>query len=139
MKFKRRGQPLAEFQFSSLTDVVMLLLIFFMITSQYVVQSGVKVKLPGSKTSDQVIPSEFVVTITKEGVFYVGETVVAEPELEIKLKALRASSTESNLIIASDKEVPIEKVVVVIDAARGSGFEKFTLETEKKQTDSKEK
>jgi Biopolymer transport protein ExbD/TolR. len=36
------------------------------------------------------------------------------------------------LIIASDKEVPIEKVVKVIDAAKGSGFEKFTLQTDKK-------
>ncbi|KAB2909963.1 MAG: biopolymer transporter ExbD [Ignavibacteriales bacterium] len=132
MKFKRRNGPLAEFQFSSLTDVVMLLLIFFMITSQYVVQSGVKVKLPGSETSDQIVPSDYVVTITKEGVFYLGSEIVAEPELESKLKALRNKDDQANLIIASDKEVPIEKVVKVIDAAKGSGFEKFTLQTDKK-------
>ncbi|MBN8544624.1 MAG: biopolymer transporter ExbD [Ignavibacteria bacterium] len=131
MRFKRRNKPLAEFSFSSLTDVVMLLLIFFMITSQFVVQSGVKVKLPGSKNTEQVIPSDYVVTITKEGTYYVGETVVAEPELEIKLKALRESNEEANLIIASDKDVAIEKVVKVIDAAKGSGFDKFTLQTEK--------
>ena len=123
---------MAEFQFSSLTDVVMLLLIFFMITSQYVVQSGVKVKLPGSKSSEQVVSSDYVVTITKEGTYYVGSQVVAEPELELKLKALREKNNEANLIIASDKDVPIEKVVLVIDAAKGSGFEKFTLQTDKK-------
>ena len=133
MKFKRRNQSLAEFQFSSLTDVVMLLLIFFIITSQYVVQSGVKVKLLGSKTSEQVVPSEFVVTITKEGTFYLGETIVAEPELEGRLKSLRSKSDEANLIIASDKDVAIEKVVMVIDAAKGAGFDKFTLETDKRE------
>lgn len=70
----------------------MLLLIFFIITSQYVVLFlGVKVKLPGSKTSEQVVPSEFVVTITKEGTFYLGETIVAEPELEGRLKSLRST------------------------------------------------
>lgn len=132
MKFKRSSKPLAEFQFSSLTDVVMLLLIFFMITSQYVVQSGVKVKLPGSKTSEQLVPSEYIVTITKEGVYYIGSEVVAEPELQIKLKTLREKDNEANLIIASDKDVAIEKVVLVIDAAKGSGFEKFTLQTDKK-------
>lgn len=132
MRFKRQNKPLAEFQFSSLTDVVMLLLIFFMITSQYVVQSGVKVKLPGSKSSEQVVSSDYIVTISKEGVYYVGSQVVAEPELEIKLKALREKNNEANLIIASDKDVPIEKVVLVIDAAKGSGFEKFTLQTDKK-------
>ncbi len=129
---------MAEFQFSSLTDVVMLLLIFFMITSQYVVQSGVKVKLPGSKTSEQLVPSEYIVTITKEGVYYIGSEVVAEPELQIKLKTLREKDNEANLIIASDKDVAIEKVVLVIDAAKGSGFEKFTLQTDKKSGEKEE-
>ncbi len=138
MKFKRSSKPLAEFQFSSLTDVVMLLLIFFMITSQYVVQSGVKVKLPGSKSSEQLVPSEYIVTITKEGIYYIGSEVVAEPELEIKLKALREKDNEANLIIASDKDVAIEKVVLVIDAAKSSGFEKFTLQTDKKPGEKEE-
>lgn len=49
MKFQTSNKPIALFSFSSLTDIVMLLLIFFLLTSQFVIQTGVKVKLPGAK------------------------------------------------------------------------------------------
>ena len=53
MKFEMTKKPISIFSFSSLTDIVMLLLIFFMLTSQFVVQTGVKVKLPGAKNNEQ--------------------------------------------------------------------------------------
>ena len=53
MKFKTSNEPLASFSYSSLTDIVMLLLIFFLLTSQFVIQTGVKVKLPGSETNEK--------------------------------------------------------------------------------------
>ncbi|HRI48364.1 MAG TPA: biopolymer transporter ExbD, partial [Ignavibacteriaceae bacterium] len=52
MKFETTNKPLAAFSYSSLTDIVMLLLIFFLLTSQFVIQTGVKVKLPGAKNNE---------------------------------------------------------------------------------------
>lgn len=121
------------FNFSSLTDIVMLLLIFFLLTSQFVVQTGVKVKLPGAKNNDQVAPSKFIVTLTQGGGIYIGEEPSTVEELGAKLGILKSTGKEDNLIIRADKSVPIELVIRVIDAARGAGIEKFTLETEKEK------
>lgn len=131
MKFTTENKPLAMFNFSSLTDIVMLLLIFFLLTSQFVVQTGVKVKLPGSKNNEQVTTSQFIVTLTQTGGIFLGDEASTIEELGAKLGILKTNSKEENLIIRADKTVPIELVIKVIDAARGSGIEKFTLETEK--------
>ncbi|HOJ18426.1 MAG TPA: biopolymer transporter ExbD [Ignavibacteriaceae bacterium] len=133
MKFQTENKPLAMFNFSSLTDIVMLLLIFFLLTSQFVVQTGVKVKLPGAKNNDQVAPSKFIVTLTQGGGIYIGEEPSTVEELGAKLGILKSTGKEDNLIIRADKSVPIELVIRVIDAARGAGIEKFTLETEKEK------
>jgi len=131
MKFQTSNKPLAEFSFSSLTDIVMLLLIFFLLTSQFVIQTGVKVKLPGSKNNEQISPSKFVVTLTEAGGIFMGAEPTALEELPAKLSVLKSESKEDNLIIRADKTVPVELVIKVIDAARGAGIEKFTIETEK--------
>ena len=52
MKLEMNNKPLINFSVSSLTDIVMLLLIFFLLTSQFVLQTGVKIKLPGAKNNE---------------------------------------------------------------------------------------
>ena len=131
MKFTTTNKPLAVFSFSSLTDIVMLLLIFFLLTSQFVIQTGVKVKLPGAKNNEQMVPSKFIVTLSETGGIYLGEDAIALEELPARLNLLKETTTEDNLVIRSDKAVSIELVIKVIDAAKGVGVDKFTIETEK--------
>ncbi len=125
------------FSFSSLTDIVMLLLIFFLISSQFVIQSGVKVSLPGAKNSDQVLSTRYVITVQKSGdLFLRGERTTMDA-LPAQFKALKPEMGENTLIISADKDVPLDMVIRVIDAARGAEIIKFTIETQK--TDSKER
>ena len=131
MKFKLSNEPLSIFAYSSLTDIVMLLLVFFLLTSQFVIQSGVKVKLPGSKTNEQSIPSKLVVTLTSGGTIYIGNEQVDISQLPSKLEAIKLGKLEDNLIISADKTVPVDLVIKVIDAAKSVGVEKFTLQTER--------
>jgi biopolymer transport protein ExbD len=133
MKFKTSLKPLTAFSHSSLTDVVMLLLIFFLLTSQFVIHTGVKVKLPGAKNNEQVPPSKFVVALTSDGIIYLGGEQISIFDLPAKLNILKSTSEENNLIIKADKVVPIELVIRVIDAAKGVGIDKFTIETEKEK------
>ncbi|NWF49527.1 MAG: biopolymer transporter ExbD [Ignavibacteriaceae bacterium] len=133
MKFKTSVEPLSVFSVSSLTDIVMLLLIFFLLTSQFVLQTGVKIKLPGSKLNEKSLPSELVVTITAEQQIFAGsEKLAVTPEqLVSKLIELKNKSNQENLIIRADKTVPIELIIKVIDAAKAAQIEKFIIETEK--------
>lgn len=133
MRFKTTSEPLSVFAYSSLTDIVMLLLIFFLLTSQFVIQTGVKVKLPGSKTNEQTIPSRLIVTLTSAGGIYVGSEEISIAELPGKLESAKQSQLEENVIIRADKTVPIELVIKVIDAAKSVGLDKFTIETEREK------
>ena len=131
MKFKMSNQPLSVFSYASLTDMVMLLTIFFLLTSQFVIQTGVKVKLPGSKTNEQSEPTKMMVTITSAGVIYAGPDQTTIDMLSGKLTEMRGVSDEASLVIRADKTVQIDLVIKVIDAAKSVGIGKFTIETEK--------
>ena len=72
MKFESSRKPISAFSLSSLTDIVFLLLVFFLLTSQFVIQTGVKVKLPASKMNEQSIPTKLIVSITEDNTIYVG-------------------------------------------------------------------
>ena len=133
MKFNPTNQELAIFSYASLTDIVLLLVIFFLLSSQFVIQTGVKVKLPGSKTEEQSDPTLLVVTITSAGGIYAGPDETGIEQLPQKLTELKGLSDASSLVIRADKTVQIELVIKVIDAAKSIGIGKFTIETEKEK------
>lgn len=130
MKFESPHKLISAFNFSSLTDIVMLLLIFFLLSSQFVLQTGVKVKLPGAKNNEQAKATNFSVTITDLGKIYVGSDEVGLNSLARKLSTIRKSQSD-NLTIRADKSVKIDIIIKVIDAAKGIGIDKFTIQTEK--------
>jgi len=131
MKFEMKEKPLSAFNFSSLTDIVFLLLIFFLLSSQFVIQTGVKVKLPASKMNEQSMATKLIVSITEENEVYVGSEKTDISSVALKLGDLMQNITENNLVIRADKTVDIDLVIQVIDAAKAVGIEKFTIETEK--------
>ena len=131
MKFEVSNKHLSVFSYSSLTDIVLLLVIFFLLTSQFVIQTGVKVKLPGSRTSEQSETTQLVVTITAGNAIYVGSEQVGIDLLAVKLKELLQLNNENNLVIRSDKTVQIDRIIKVIDAAKSVGIARFTIETQR--------
>ena len=133
MKFNTSSQTISIFSYSSLTDIVFLLVIFFLLTSQFVIQTGVKVKLPGSTTNDQAEQTQLIVTITSGGVVYAGPDETGIDQLPQKLNELKGISEENNLVIRADKTVQIDLVIKVIDAAKSIGIGRFTIETEKEE------
>lgn len=133
MKFNMSNEPLALFSYSSLTDIVMLLLIFFLLTSQFVIQTGVKVKLPASKTNEQTVSSLLIVTLTANGTIYAGNDPVTVEGLPARLSLMKGQGKEQNLVIRADKTVAVDLVIKVIDAAKTTGIDKFTIQTEKER------
>jgi biopolymer transport protein ExbD len=131
MKFETSNKPLSIFAFSSLTDIVMLLLIFFLLTSQFVIQTGVKVKLPGAQNNEQVSQTRMIVTITQQNRVFLGSEEISIDKLAGRLESIKSTTNESNLIIRADKSVQIDLIIRVIDSAKGIGIDKFTIETER--------
>ena len=120
MGFKKRSKVSAEFSMSSLTDIIFLLLIFFMLTSTLVAPNSLNLKLPGS-TQSRVSNTRNLeeVRIDDRGRYYLNDRSITINELEGQMRRLaagKAANTES-IIIATDKGANVEHVVAVMDMA----------------------
>jgi biopolymer transport protein ExbD len=116
MALKSRNKVSPNFNMSSMTDIVFLLLIFFMLTSTLVSPNALKLLLPNSK-SKTLEKQTISVSINKELEFYINENKVIESNLENELKQLLTKQLEPAIILHADKTVDIEHVVKVMDIA----------------------
>lgn len=113
---KTRNQIKIETSSSSMSDLVFLLLIFFMITSTLIAPNAVKLMLPES-SSRTMAKQNVTVYIDPEHNFYVGETVVPVSELQQHIAAgIESGIEDACVVLRADKEVPVQDVVNVIDA-----------------------
>jgi biopolymer transport protein ExbD len=122
MAIQSRNKVSVSFSMSSMTDIVFLLLIFFIIVSTMVSPNALKVLLPksGAKTSS---PQTISVTITPDMQFYVNGSFVNEPNLEEKIIATIGNSEKPGIVLHCDKTVPLEHAVKVMDIANRNRFE----------------
>ncbi|WP_417593258.1 ExbD/TolR family protein [Owenweeksia hongkongensis] len=116
MNLKRRNRVSAEFSMSSMTDIVFLLLIFFMIASTLVTSSALDLQLPSSKVQT-VKRQDVTVNISPDLRISVGKDIVSEAELESAILAQAKNDPEAVVMLRADKSVPYEKVVMVMDIA----------------------
>ncbi len=119
MSLKKRNKISAEFSMSSLTDIIFLLLIFFMLTSTLVSQNALNLKLPSSN-SKTIAPQSIAVSIEKEGRFYYNGKRMNFGNIEKSVRqSVRSSSNRDNvtLSIVSERGTPIEYVVQIMDMA----------------------
>jgi biopolymer transport protein ExbD len=116
MNLKNRSKVSAEFNMSSMTDMVFLLLIFFMLTSTLVTTSALDVILPKSK-AQTVKKSTVTVTINPDLQLSVNSDIVDPSQLEIAILEAAASDPEAVIILRADESVPTGETVRVMDIA----------------------
>lgn len=119
MGLKKRSKVSAEFSMSSLTDIIFLLLIFFMLTSSLVAPNALNLKLPGSSRTKVTTSSNIDdVRISRSGNFYLNGSSVSLDRLENQLSSMaRSASSQLSITISPAKGTPVESVVAVMDIA----------------------
>lgn len=118
MGMKKRNKVSAEFSMASLTDIIFLLLIFFMLTSSLVAPNALNLKLPSSSKSSAPASSKIDdVRISSGGNYYLNSKRKSVEELESELARLARRSSNPSITISPDKGTPVEDVVVVMDLA----------------------
>ena len=115
MNLKSKHKVESAFSMSSMTDVIFLLLIFFMLTSSFITPSGLPVNLPTSKSSN-IVMQKVSVTITPELQYYVNDQKVVLNRLEDVLKG-ELKDQEGVVVLHCDKSVPVEHLVNVASIA----------------------
>lgn len=105
----------ANFNMASMTDLIFLLLVFFMLTSSFVTPSGLPVNLPSSASSSIEV-QKVSVTVTRELDYYVNDKKVSKAMLEGELKS-RLGGPNGSVVLHIDKEVPWEHGIYVAGVA----------------------
>jgi biopolymer transport protein ExbD len=116
MSLKSRHNVDPAFSMSSMTDIIFLLLIFFMLTSSFITPSGLPVNLPSSKSTN-IVMQKVSVTITKDMLYFVNDKRVAVSDLETAIKRELRNADEGVVVLHIDKTVPTEHLVKVAGIA----------------------
>lgn len=132
MNLRSRNKVSADFSMSSMTDIVFLLLIFFMLTSPAVTPEALDLILPKAKGKTSNVQN-ISVSITKELQFYINDERVSSSALESILIERLAGEEDPTIILRAEEGVPIEKAVSVMDIANRNRF-KIVLAVKPEQT-----
>lgn len=131
-RFSRKPLPLAvEMDMTALIDIVFQQLIFFMLTSAFVFQSGVKIHLPKTVTSDVTQKEVLSIVVSREGHLYLGPSVVTLQELRSRLT--KRNGGEQPILIRADRGAAMGRVVEVWDLCRSLGITQVNIATDTEQ------
>ena len=117
MAIRSKNRVSTNFNMSSMTDIVFLLLVFFIIASTLISPNALEVLLPKATSNPTPQPQTVNVSISEGLKYYVNKDEVAKEDIENYLLAQVEGKEEPGVILRAEKSVPIENVVVIMDIA----------------------
>ncbi|HEY1371244.1 MAG TPA: biopolymer transporter ExbD [Candidatus Binatia bacterium] len=122
----RSEDIVAEINITPLTDIFLVLLIIFMITSSAIIESGGKVNLPAAARTETA-PRGVAVTLTPERDIYVNQKKVAKDDLETALRGVLGAGGEKIVILRGDRNVPLGEAVWVLSVIKKAGASEIAI------------
>jgi len=120
---------LAEINVVPLVDVVLVLLIIFMLTAP-IIQSGIEINVPKTRTVKELTQERLVIQITREQRLFFGSAPVNINELEARLKEKFKDPSQAKIYLRADEEVPFGTIARVMDRAKTAGVENINIVTQ---------
>jgi biopolymer transport protein TolR len=114
-----------------LVDVVLVLLIIFMVTANFIVRETVEVDLPRAANGGETVQGLVNVVLDKDGKLYFDGAEMSEADLSAKVAEQVAKDKDTRAIISADQTIPYGRVMRLIDVVKGQGIAKFALNIEK--------
>jgi len=128
MKFRRRRQlEKGKFDLTPLIDVVLLLLIFFMLSSNFITQPGIKVNLPRSVSANLNEAGDVTVTLTEGNRVYFNNEPINFDGLGRRLKKEIRKNPAVSILLKADEKASHGSVVKIINIAQQSGISRFSI------------
>lgn len=132
---RREKTDKPELQLIPFIDILFVLLLFFMITTNFSnVASGLNVKLPSSDVKEVAPNTEVVVSITKEGYIYVNSAKVEIEGMEAEISKKLQEYNKTNVIIRADEETEYKLVIKAISMSKNAGAAEVDIATEEEIT-----
>lgn len=134
MQFTAGRPRRVSLDMTPLIDVVLMLVIFFMLTTTFVLAPGMQVDLPQGRASQRTSENDAVVIITQDGTVYYDDARVDIPTLQAALQRALQLRPGLRIIIQADKSAQHGRVVEVMDTAKAVGVERLAIATAPKKT-----
>ncbi len=129
MQFRVKRKKKVLINITSLIDVLFLLLIFFMVSSTFLEQPGIKLELPHAQSAVVTEQKDFTLYVDKEGKLFLNADEVNVENLLAKLKEIVPDMIDGALILKADQDVSHGIVVRIMDVAKQSGVRKLIIGT----------
>lgn len=128
---RKRRRLQVQIPLTSLIDIVFLLLIYFLLTTNFMVDEGIKIKLPQAKAAAPQTEEVITVYVDKEGRAFLGTDEVPLAQLFDRIKEKIGSNNNELVVIRADRAVILNKAVKVMDTVKAAGAGRLCLATEK--------
>ena len=129
IKYKRK--PDALLNMTPIIDIVFLLLIFFLLSTNFMTQEGINVKLPLAENTAPQTQEEITVYITHEGLVFLKNELLSDAQLYTKLKSLIGDDQERLVTVKADRQIVLNRVVKVMDIIKSAGAGRLCIATER--------
>ncbi|MBC8433031.1 MAG: biopolymer transporter ExbD [Desulfobacterales bacterium] len=128
---KKRARYTVQLPLTALIDIVFLLLIYFLLTTNFMVDEGIKIKLPQARASAPQTEETITVYVDKQGRAFLGTDELSSAKLFEQLKEKLGSRANKLVVVRADRAAILNKVVKVMDIAKAAGAGRLCLATEK--------
>ncbi len=129
MNFSPERKAIVSFSAIGLTDIVLLLLIFFLLSSTFILQPGIKVDLPEAQVTETVEQETLTITIPVSGAVYLNDEPISLAELPARLQLELNRGADRDIILRADENIPFSRAVQVMDIAKRVGAGRFLIAT----------
>jgi|ERR1035437_278413 biopolymer transport protein ExbD len=131
LKKREREKLIAEINITPLTDVMLVLLVIFMVTTPFIIQGNIKINLPSAKApSDEMLEDNIVAAVSQDGKTFLNGTEMADDTMFLnELKALMQKTGNKRVIIEGDKNALHGNIVKIMGIAKEAGADKLAIST----------
>jgi biopolymer transport protein ExbD len=128
---KKRPRYTVTVPLTALIDIVFLLLIYFLLTTNFMVDEGIKIKLPQARAAAPQTEETITVYVDQQGRAFLGTEELSTARLFDRLKEMIGNRENKLVVIRADRAVVLNKAVKVMDIAKAAGAGRLCLATEK--------
>lgn len=129
--YRKRAFYQVQMPLTSLIDIVFLLLIYFLLTTNFMVDEGIKIKLPQAKAAAPQVEQVITVYVDREGRAFLGNQEIPLGNLFDRLKEMIGEQKDKLVVVKADRAVILNKAVKVMDVVKAAGAARLCLATEK--------
>jgi biopolymer transport protein ExbD len=131
MKISKKAKRKVGLNLTSLIDVLFILIIFFAVSSTFLEQPGIELKLPEAKSGNTQIIDKVIINVDRDGNIYLNDKPVKLDALAEQVKTLNEKRDEKSVTLNADSDVKHGTVISIMDALRRDGIYKIVIATAK--------